>query len=261
MRRSAAKPRPWTVALLCLALPALPHGVRLRARDRLLALQAALSRGLGEPGLAAPPDAAARAESNRIKLLEAQLEQQRRLLREAGAAREVIERGADARTIPALAYPLARGADLLQRIVLDRGAVDGVREGQVVLAGSALVGRVGRVLDARCEVLLVTDPQFQVRATILRPEGELEGILRGDGSPFLVFQPAVTDPSAPAPLPRAGEEVLTSRHSLLCALPVPAGAVEEVVRLPGVPLPVARVLPAFDPERLERVVILQGGLP
>lgn len=258
-RQHAAKPRPWTVALLCLALPALPHAVRLRARDRLLALQAVLGRGLGEPGLTpADPGGAARAESNRVQLLEAQLEQMRRLLREAGAARQVVERGSGARTIPATAHPLARGADLLQRLVLDRGRQDGVREGQAVLCGDALVGRVARVLETRCEVLLCTDPQFSLRATILRPEGEVEGMLRGDGSPLLLFQPALTDPSAPAPLPVKGETVHTSRQSVLCGLPVPAGSVEEVVRLPGVPIPVARVLPAFDPDRLERVVVLQG---
>lgn len=258
-RQTRSRGRPWTVALLCLALPALPHGVRLRARDRLLALQAVLGRGLGEPGLPAA-DREARAESNRVSALEAQVEQLRRLLREAGAAREVVERGNGARTIPAMAHPLARGADLLQRLVLDRGRADGVEEGQAVLAGDALVGRVARVLETRCEVLLVTDPQFQVRATLTRPEGEVEGLLRGDGSPLLLFVPALQDPSAPAPEARPGDAVHTSRQSLLCAVPVVCGTVEEVVRLPGVPIPVARVLPAMDPLRLERVVVLQSGV-
>lgn len=259
-RQQATKSRPWTVALLCLAIPALPHAVRLRARDRLLAFQALVARGLGEPGLTpVDADGSARAEGNRVQLLEAQLEQMRRLLTQAGAAREVIERGSDARTIPATAHPLARGADLLQRLVLDRGRADGVREGQAVLAGDALVGRVARVLETRCEVLLCTDPQFSVRATILRPDGEVEGILSGDGSPLLLFTPALADPSAPAPVPVAGETVHTSRQSVLCGLPVPAGSVSEVTRLPGVPIPVARVLPAFDPDRVERVFVLQGA--
>ena len=50
-----------------------------------------------------------------------------------------------------------------------------------------------------------------------------------------------------------------SRASILCGVPALIGAVEVVERPPGAGQALGRVRPAFDPTRLEQVVIVQSG--
>ena len=248
----------WALVAACLALTALPAGARERIRGKLLDLQVKLGQGWGIMR-DVPPPPAARAESSRVALLENQLLRLKRLLADAGAHRDVVEQAPDTSLIPAVAYPLAQATDYPQRIVLDRGRRDGVEPGLPVLSGAALVGRVARVTETSCEVQLITDPDFSLRATIVRADGtDLEGLLTGDGSGMVRFRPQISDPRAPIPLPRAGESVVCSRRSVLCGVPAVIGSVESIFREPGAALPQARVLPACDPARLADLVILRG---
>lgn len=259
-RRSGGRPAAsrWTAWLpvgACLLLPALPATVRDRARERLLDLHARLARLAG--------DREAREEAgpgdDRVKLLEAENAGLRRALLEAGAVRELAEAGPRVRLIPAEAMPLGAGRELLHRIVLGRGRQDGVLPGHPVLAGDALVGMVAATSEGTCEVRLVSDPSFRIRATLPRALGDVEGLLLGDGTGLLSFQPAILDPTAPAPVPQVGETILSSRASLLCGVPAVLGVVVEVVRVPGSTVPQGRVRPTVDLDRLSSVVIVRPG--
>jgi hypothetical protein len=239
----------------CLLLPALPAAVRDRARERLLGLHARLARLAGERDVA---DAAGSDPSDdRVRLLDAEVARLRRALLEAGAVRELAEAGPRVRLIPAEAMPLGAGRELTHRVALGRGRQDGVLAGHPVLAGDALVGLVAAASEGTCEVRLVTDPSFRIRATLPRAAGDVEGMLQGDGTGLLSFQPALLDPTAPAPVPQVGETILSSRASLLCGVPAVLGVVVEVVRVPGSTAPQARVRPTVDLDRLSSVVIVR----
>lgn len=264
-RRSTGRPArggswaAWAPVAACLALPLLPAPARRAARDRLLDLHVKLARVAGEVGPLPHERAAQDAAQNRAELLEAEVARLRRALVEAGAATQLTEAAPRARLIPAEAMALGAGRELVHRVVLGRGRRDGVLVGQPVLAGDALVGTVAAASEATCEVRLVTDPTFRIRATISRATGEVEGLLLGDGSDLLAFQPAILDPTAPAPVPQVGEAILSSRASLLCGVPAVLGVVVEVVRVPGSTVPQARVRPTVDLDRLDAVVIVHPG--
>jgi rod shape-determining protein MreC len=239
----------------CLAVAFAPLDLRRRARAELLDLHAWLLTVV--PGVSA--EAAVASDSNRVRLLETEVTRLRRALLEAGSASELVQQAPDVRLIPAEVLPLAGGADVLRRVALARGERDGVRPGQPVLADGVLVGRVANVTPATCEVLLVTDPEFRIRAALARPEGEVEGLLVGDGSALLRFEPALLNDAELAPRPEVGETVASSRASILCGVPAVIGAVESVERPPGAGQALGRVRPGFDPTRLDRVVVVQAG--
>ncbi len=262
MRQRGGSRQGGALVALCVGLAALPAGARAALRDRLLDLHvrvATLVPDLATPTARLTP--AEEAAQNRGHVLEAELARLRRALLEAGAARELVAGfgpGAGAaRMIPADALPLGRGVDAVHRLALARGRLDGVEEGQPVLAGDALVGLVARATPTTCEARLVTDPTFRVRGAVARAGGDLEGLVSGDGGPLLTFVPALLDPAAPPPELHVGEVVLCSRASSLCGVPAVLGVVEAVERTPGTGAARGRVRPTVDLTRLGGVVIIR----
>jgi rod shape-determining protein MreC len=198
------------------------------------------------------------AGSSQVLLLQAEVRQLSRALAQAGAASELVADDSKVRLIPADVIPLASTAGFLQRVALARGSVDGVEAGLPVLADGVLVGRVASVTRSTCEVLLATDPTFRVRATLSRDGNDVEGMLTGDGSTTLVFEPVVLDDTQAGPTLRVGETVIASRASVLCGVPALLGVVATVERRAGDAQPRARVQPGVDLTALERVVIVRS---
>jgi rod shape-determining protein MreC len=66
-----------------------------------------------------------------------------------------------------------------QRLVLDAGRGDGVREGQTVIDAGGLVGQVVQVTPAHATVLLLTDPDHAVPVSIARNGVRLVAYGRG----------------------------------------------------------------------------------
>lgn len=246
----------WALVLACLAIAFAPLDLRHRIRSRLLDVHGRVHGALlgRTPAGDAPSDV-----SPRVELLKKQVKELQEALAAAGTARQVFEVNRDFRLIPADVLPLAGAADLIPRLALARGSQDGVRRGLPVLADGVLIGQVEQVAAATCEVRLVTDPKFTIRASIAQPGGEVEGLLRGLGQGDLAFEPAILDPTAPPPVVRPGEAVHCSRASILCGVPALLGVVQRVEDDPGAPLPRARVLPACSPTGLRQVVIVQTG--
>jgi len=244
--------------LLCLGLACTPLSLRAKARELLLEghgrLHSLLLEDLDEAQ-------GAGAQGNELALLEAEVRELQRALREANAAQELVARDPGVELIPAEVLPLAGNADLVHRVALARGARDGVRPGLPVLSEGVLVGRVASVAPSTCEVRLVTDPRFRIRVTVAQGKRNVEGLLSGDGGSVLNLRPAVLDERAAAPDLRRGASVLTSRASLLCGVPALVGVIEGTSRPPGSPQDHAQVRPACDLTRLRRVVIVRGQNP
>jgi rod shape-determining protein MreC len=66
-----------------------------------------------------------------------------------------------------------------QRLVLDAGGRDGVREGQTVIDAGGLVGQVVQVTPAHATVLLLTDPDHAVPVSVARNGVRLVAYGRG----------------------------------------------------------------------------------
>ena len=180
LRRRAARHRHWLLVAACLGVAFAPIDLRRRARAGLLDAHvrlAALVPG-GAPAAAAPL-------GNRARLLEAEVTRLRRALLQAGSASSLVASAPKAKLIPAEVLPITGAAGVLWRVAIDRGEQDGVRVGLPVLSDGVLVGRVASVTAATSEVLLLADPAFRVRASIARPDGDVEGLLLGTGAATL----------------------------------------------------------------------------
>jgi hypothetical protein len=257
-------PGRWPLVIACVGLAVLPADLRRAARDRLLVLHgraAQLCAGAPEGPLDPAVREALAGQDQQARLKDIEIARLRRALLEAGAAREVVEAVPTARVIPAQVFPLGAPLDASTRVLIHRGRQDGVAENQAVLAGDALVGTIARVTDTTAEVKLVTDPTFTIRATLSRASGDVEGMLTGDGTGQLVFQPAIQDVAAPAPVPSPGETIVASRESRLCGVPAVLGVVLSVERAPGAAVHQARVAVPTDLSRLGAVVVVQGTTP
>jgi rod shape-determining protein MreC len=62
-------------------------------------------------------------------------------------------------------------------VIVNRGSVDGVREGMPVVASAGVVGRIVRVASNSSRLLLVTDHASSIAATIQRSRAR--GVLKG----------------------------------------------------------------------------------
>jgi rod shape-determining protein MreC len=88
-------------------------------------------------------------------------------------------------------------SNLKERLAIDRGSSDGVREGMVVMSeGSSLVGVVSKVLDDFAWVTLITDANSNVNAIVLesRAQGVVSGSLHDGLSMDLIPQDTEVEP-------------------------------------------------------------------
>jgi rod shape-determining protein MreC len=73
-------------------------------------------------------------------------------------------------------------------IVIDRGSSDGLAEGNPVVTGAGLVGRLTQVTGDRSVVQLLSDPGFDVGVRLARSGSIGVGHGNGEGNPFVVDQ-------------------------------------------------------------------------
>ena len=127
-----------------------------------------------------------RAENERLRAHERELELQ--LMRESALEQENAElRGLQA----ALPPPLIKHAllaeiisvetnPLRQRVVINKGARDGVKLNQAVVDGNGILGQVGRLGPWSAEIILVTDPEHAIPVQTTR--NSLRSIAVGSGN-------------------------------------------------------------------------------
>jgi rod shape-determining protein MreC len=127
-----------------------------------------------------------RAENERLRARERELEL--RLMREAALEQENAElRGLHAALLPSLirhsilAEVISVETNpLRQRIVVNKGARDGVTLNQAVVDGNGILGQVSRLGPWSAEIILVTDPEHAIPVQVTR--NSLRSIAVGSGN-------------------------------------------------------------------------------
>ncbi len=145
--------------------------------------------------------------------------------------------------------------NLQERIAIDRGRADGLREDMIVLTKQgSLVGTVSRVLDDVAWVTLITDPSSAVSGLI--QDSRVQGVVVGaaDGTLTMEFVEETADV-------KEGDLVLTSgiggRHPTGELI----GQIVDVERSAQELFQAVRVQPLADFSRLEGVLVLDSFLP
>lgn len=70
-------------------------------------------------------------------------------------------------------------SSIVRTVVIDKGKLDGVGPGMVVVSSSGLVGKVLELADRWAKVLLITDPRSSVNGVLQGSEDRTKGVLQG----------------------------------------------------------------------------------
>jgi len=141
------------------------------------------------------------------------------------------------------------GSPWFKTIMIDRGTVDGLREGMPVAAVDGVIGQLVKVADRSSRVLLITDHASGVAAIIQRSRarGVVKG--RGGGSCALEF-------SLPGEDVKVGDTVITSGIGRKFPKGLPIGEVTMVKKGEFGIFQTVEVHPTVNLARLEEVLVL-----
>jgi len=144
--------------------------------------------------------------------------------------------------------------NLIQSLMIDRGALDGIELGMPVLDAEGLVGRISQVSAGSSRVMLITDPSSSVSAQIQRSRDT--GVVQGVGGRGLVMHYLPQES-----LVQPGDMVLTSGLGGNFPRRLVLGQVVEVSHHDAAMFQEAVVTPAVDVGRLEAVMVLLNFAP
>ncbi len=132
----------------------------------------------------------------------------------------------------------------VRNLMVNLGTANGVRDGQAVLGGHGLIGRIVRAGERQARVLLITD--FNARIPIRLENSRHRGVLGGDNSelPRLLYLP-------PDAQPAVGDRVVTQGEDGMFPPGLAIGAIAAVED------GVVRVRPFEDLSRVEYVRIVE----
>lgn len=152
-----------------------------------------------------------------------------------------------------------------QTVRLDKGRAAGIRENMPVITPTGLIGRTTEVSENSCDVLLISDRNFQVSVRF-EPEGSF-GVMHGGG---VSLQGAhtldVLCPPAPAEVEfvrkdltiNAGETVMTSGLGGIFPAGLVVGRVKRTFMDASGLYQHAEVVPTADMARLRYVLVVTG---
>lgn len=147
-------------------------------------------------------------------------------------------------------------SNLVRTVVIDKGKIDGVGEGMVVVSSSGLVGKVTELSDRWSKVLLIIDPRSSVNGMLQgtndRPTGILQG--RPDGLLHMKYLPAESNI-------QKGDSVVTSGLGGGFPPGLFVGWVLDVSYSDGQMFHEALVRPAADLSGLADVMIITNFTP
>jgi len=144
----------------------------------------------------------------------------------------------------------SESSSLRQRLVINRGAEQGVFKGQTVIAQGGILGQTLRVGPWSAEVMLVTDPEHAVPVQVVR--NGLRTIAVGSGEtdalslPYLPIQSDI----------REGDELVTSGLGGVFPAGHPVARVSSVERGGGSPLATVRAKPLAAIDRDREVMLV-----
>lgn len=140
----------------------------------------------------------------------------------------------------------------LERVVVDRGAADGVAAGAGAITPAGVAGRVQEVNPFSATVMLLLDSQSSVAGWVER--SKVHGTVKGTGEDTLrmVYVAGGEDV-------QAGDQVVTSQLSTLFPAGLPIGTVISVSQAEGGLMLDIRLKPNVDFKNQDRFLILQPG--
>lgn len=143
--------------------------------------------------------------------------------------------------------------DVLDTIVLDRGASSGIKVGMAVIARGGLAGRIIAVTDSTADVIPVHSPQSTINVLAQGPEVSADGTLDGAHGGELVMRHIDADSRV-----EIGNFVMTSGLGGSLPRGIPIGHVMAVEISPASVLHQAIVEPLVRPEHLDVVQVIRG---
>lgn len=144
---------------------------------------------------------------------------------------------------------------LKQMVAINRGRTDGLAEGMVVVTeGSALVGRVTKVLDGYSWVTLITDPDSAVSA--MTQESRAQGVVAGSHSGKLEMEFVGQEATV-----KEGDVVITSGVGRGYPPGLVVGRVTHAQKLEQELFQTVDVEPLAALNRLENVLVMTSFLP
>ena len=139
-----------------------------------------------------------------------------------------------------------------REIILDRGASDGIKAGQAVIAEGGVVGQVIAVAQESCKALLITDSSSGVDAVI--QDSRVRGIVEGNGSLAARWRFVLAEEPV-----QLGDKIVTSGQDGVFPAGLPIGVVSEIDDANGGLLFKEVVIkPSANFAKLERVLVLTG---
>lgn len=151
----------------------------------------------------------------------------------------------------ASAKVIGRGYDrLLHTLIIDKGAIHGIKKDMAVITPKGLAGKVYSVKEHYSEFLVLTDPNFSVSVRLQnsRHEGVLSGI--GDKYCILKYIPPELDVVK-------NESVVTSGLDGIMPKGIPVGIVSHIEKEGTGFFQNIQILPFVTPREIEEVIILR----
>ena len=135
-------------------------------------------------------------------------------------------------------------------VVIDRGSKDGITLGMPVVSSAGVVGRVSEVASSASRVILLTDPQFSVAASVQesRESGLISGTLQG----FCRLRYVAAEADV-----KVGDKVITSKVSTSFPEGLLIGDIIGVRSNPESPTAEYVVRPAVYLSQLEEVLVIR----
>jgi rod shape-determining protein MreC len=140
---------------------------------------------------------------------------------------------------------------VMQAVMVDRGAEDGVSVNQPVISWRGIVGRVVEVHPTAAKVLLATDVNSAISARVQDPDSRATGIMRGTGDGRLLLQYIPREDRV-----RSGDVVITSDIGGTFPSGLVIGRVLQVRQKDEEAFQEALVDPAVDMRNLERLYVI-----
>jgi rod shape-determining protein MreC len=134
-------------------------------------------------------------------------------------------------------------------VIIDRGSVDGVREGMPVIASAGIVGRVVRVASTSSRLLLLTDNASGIAATVQRSRAR--GVVKGKSGQLCSLEFSQRGEDV-----KVGDVVVSSGIGGVFPKALPIGEVTMVKKGEYGIFQTVEVRPFVSMSRLEEVLVL-----
>lgn len=202
------------------------------------------------------------ADRNELRAQVAQLQASQRTLQVANMHMQALENEnsqlrALRQRLPSLVsrYLLAEvisveSSPIRQRVVINRGANDGVHVNQAAVDASGIVGQVSSVGPWSAEVILLTDPQHALPVQVARNQLRTIAVGSGDAEEILLKYLAVNADV------KSGDILLSSGLGGVYPAGYPVGTVIGVTRVANQLLAQVRATPSARVDRVRELMLL-----